>query len=178
MTAAAARFGSTGFGPHWHAGNNAAVLITASADTTQIVHPLNFEVPNLLATVTVDGLPTATFTISTITFDNQLAQALGVESGTIGSPGPDILDIRNPAFAGYGLSTSLGPLVGSPLFNSGFHFGTSSGDFVLTSVSGQVTFFATLGSSTPEPSTVALLGLGIAGRGRFFALLLGPSVAA
>jgi MYXO-CTERM domain-containing protein len=105
----------------------------------------------------VSGLGTATFTIPTTDTDNQPLSRVGT-----GDPNQNlaILFEDNPAFATYDLSTSIGPLSGPPAFNSGAHFATTSGDFVLDTISGNVTFQAQV---APEPSGLALAGVGLAG---------------
>jgi hypothetical protein len=59
------------------------------------------------------------------------------------------------------LTTAIGPLSGPPAFNSGAAFATTAGPFVLGSISGPVTFQATP-QPAPEPSALALFGLGAA----------------
>jgi hypothetical protein len=141
--------------------NNAALTVTDTANTDSVreVSPGLFQVLDLTATVSVAGLGTATFTFATITFLNQNVSGV---VGTFG-PGTDILDvIGNPALDTYDLTTSIGPLTGSPLFSSGIHFRTTSGDLVLDGVSGNATF-AAVASPAPEPSGLALTAVGLAG---------------
>jgi hypothetical protein len=150
--------GSLGANPF----TNAAVTVTAAADASAIVnHGAGFfDVPSLAATVSVSGLGTATFTVPTRTFTNQPIGGAGIGTSTGINP-PDILDtLGNPALTTYDLSTSIGPLTGTPGFNSGTHFATTSGDLVLNSVSGNTTFTAV---AAPEPSGLALAGVGLAG---------------
>jgi hypothetical protein len=139
---------------------NASFTIVSTADTSQVTMtgPGIFHIPDLTATVSVAGLGTAAFTIPTINVSNQNLPGAGFSA-----PDQDlaILFELNQAFASYDLTTSIGPLSGPPEFNSGFHFATTSGDFVLNSVSGDVTFTAQA-SPAPEPSALALFGLGAA----------------
>ena len=76
------------------------------------------------------------------------------------------LGLHNPALNGYDLSTSIGPLVGdflTPTFNSiGNGFATTTGAIVEMTGDETLTFTA---SVVPEPATVALLALGLAGLG-------------
>jgi hypothetical protein len=134
----------------------AAFTILAAADTSQIysASPGVLRVPDLLATVSIYGLPTATFNISTINVDNQSLSRVGFSDP---AQGLAILFVDNPAFAAYDLSASIGPLLGSPVFNSGAQFGTTSGYFSLTSVS-TVTFQA-VAQSPSVPDKVGTLGL-------------------
>jgi hypothetical protein len=139
---------------------SAPFTITSTADTSQITHPLTgiFRVPDITATVFVSGIGTATFTIPTINVVNQ--------HNTAGTPGVGISDpgqglailfaFGNPALASYDLSTSLGPITGTPGFNNFASFGTTAGDFLLSSAS-TVTFQAIV---VPEPSIPGLLGFG------------------
>ena len=90
--------------------NDASFTITATADTSQIslLSAGVFIVPDLSATISISGLGTATFTSAT-NFSNENTEAVGINSG----PGAlDILDVLNPVFETYNLSTSIGPVSG------------------------------------------------------------------
>jgi hypothetical protein len=135
---------------------NAAITLTSTADTTNVTNPLAsfFGVTNTSAQVTVDSLGTATFTISTDTFDNQTFSppAAGVGATSGGS----ILDTLNTAFATYNLKSSIGPVSGAAFIVPGQAFGTNLGNFVLNSISGNVTFQATIGTAVPEPTSLVM----------------------
>jgi hypothetical protein len=66
-----------------------------------------------------------------------------------------ILADSSPAFSIYDLGSSLSLVSGSPLLNPDTGFGTTAGDFSLSSVS-SVSFQAEV---VPEPSAFALIGL-------------------
>ncbi len=147
---------------------NALVTITAIADTKNVMGVPLF--PNVRAvdddsaTIDIAGLGTATFTGSgTHVFVAQATPfstgAVGIAAGTIASPEADILDIVNPAFGTYGLTTSIGPLSGAASGGGGgaFSFATSSGPLFFDS------FFGTDGTFqaivVPEPPSLALAGI-------------------
>ena len=134
--------------------NSAPFTITSTADTSQIVNLGSgiFEVPDLTATVFVSGIGSGTFSISTINVDNQNNSGVGFSDP---NQNLAILFVDNAAAATYNLSTAIGPLSGPARFNAGAQFGTTAGNFSLSSVS-TVTFQATL---VPEPATFALAGL-------------------
>jgi hypothetical protein len=71
----------------------------------------------------------------------------------------DVLDTIDPTFGTYDLTTDVGPITGSSLFNADNGFATTDGSFVLTSESGASTFSAT--TAVPEPSSLFLLGAGL-----------------
>src|SRR5690242_8422321 len=129
----------------------APFTINCVADTSQITISGGdfFEVNNITATVSVAGVGTGTFTIPTVNFDTQNLSTVGFSY----SPFADILDVRSPIFAGYDLSTPIGPVTGLPGVNRGNQYPTTAGLFQLSSVS-SVSFEA-----VPEPSTIALGGL-------------------
>jgi hypothetical protein len=79
--------------------------------------------------------------------------------------GPFLFAEVNNGFAGYGLTSALGPLTGATNqdFGTNIDTPTAAGNFFLTSDSGDTTFTATLDSTaspTPEPSTICLFGTG------------------
>jgi hypothetical protein len=132
--------------------SDASFTITSTADTSDITESLDvFSVSDSLATLFVSGLGTATFTIPTMTVDNTAGAA------AISAPVQNMAILANfsPAFSSYDLNSSLTPVTGTPAFNSDTGFGTTAGDFSLSSVS-SVTFQAEV---VPEPSVFALLGI-------------------
>jgi PEP-CTERM motif len=137
---------------------DAPLTITAIADTANVneIFPGVFSVNNSSTTVFVPGFGSGTITDLSYTFSAQASSSEGgIGDNTIFA---DILDVMNPAFATYNLTTSFGPLSGSTGINSGQPFPTTAGDFIIDSILGNTaTFQATV---VPEPSTLVLGLLG------------------
>jgi hypothetical protein len=132
--------------------NSLPFRIVSAADTGAITSPSPgiYSVPNDSATLTLEtavGQVTATFTVPTISAVNQNNGSAGVSRI---DPGLAILfaaDITD--FDTYDLTTSIGPLSGSPSFNPLAPFPTTAGDFALTQIHSNVTFQAAI---VPEPT--------------------------
>jgi hypothetical protein len=143
-TTATGTLGGTAF-------TNAAVTITMTYDTTQILSPSGFPVvQDLSSSLSVAGFGPATFTGSTFTADLSgfiLIAARQFSDGIFG-------DTATP-FNTYDLTTPIGPVTGTGFFRSGAAMSTSLGDLV----------FNTAPTSTytavPEPSALALIAVGL-----------------
>jgi PEP-CTERM motif-containing protein len=137
------------------------LLGDTSTSTTGILGELEVFGP---ATVTVEGIGTASFTDSLAVFDNQAIGVAGILDSSLGGIGLDVLDTIDLAFGTYDLTTNIGPITDSSLFNPDDGscyacFATTDGNFVLTSNSGTSTFSA----AVPEPSSLFLVGVGLSG---------------
>ncbi len=145
--------------------SNETFTITSTANTANITEsagPFNtsiYMVPGITSTVSVAGLGIATFTVPTE--DLSTTGLPGSFAFTAEPPNSDdfyanLLGVATSGLSGYNLSTSIGPLTGSPQNDSGTDFGTTVGNFDLTSVTSD-TFQARL---VPEPGSFTFLGLG------------------
>lgn len=161
---------------------NALVQVTARGDTANVVtitdgtYTIYANLSNLTR-VTIAGIGTATITDATAvySFPTPVLIATGFPVlpyaiiGTLDSP-PSLDSFTgiggqgDNALLGYGLTTSIGPITGSP-----GGIGHSS-DFINTSL-GHLTFSANISptsqgtftaNSVPEPMSLVLLGSGIA----------------
>ncbi len=139
---------------------DATVFLLMNNNTTNVTTsgPGDFENSGT-ATVRVGGGPTVTFTDPIQVISDQSTPGVGFEDLSV----DDILDGVSASFATYDLTTSIGPIVGSSLFNAGSSYATTGGAFVLTTV-GDATFSAAT-TAIPEPSSWAMMLIGFAGLG-------------
>ena len=137
---------------------DASLVLTLAGDTGNITHSGSVFINIGTMTVSVGGGAAATFTgPSPSVFSNTFIKVVGF---TVGS---DVIDISSSLFAGYDLSTPIGPFGGGN-FVSSASFATTVGSFNLTSAS-NAAFGAALPGAVPEPSSLALLAACLAGLG-------------
>jgi hypothetical protein len=139
---------------------NTLVTFTASGDTSNVTEdaPQLFDINGLTISINIASLDT-TATLNDTVYSFQGDDAAGFSDG----PGGGIILETSSDEIGrsYDLTTSMGPITGVSYINSGFEVGTNEGLFDFTSA-GNATFTATVGGA-PEPTTMALFGLGLAG---------------
>lgn len=118
---------------------------------------------HISATIEIDGL--GLFTILT---PSHTWLATGCCGGLGENLGANWITIDEAAFvgAGNGLDSNFGPLTDtSPEHISQFHDVSTSGGFLTFSSMRQVTFSADAGGTVPEPGTLVLIGIALAGLG-------------
>jgi hypothetical protein len=141
---------------------NALLTLTFSGDTANVAPVVNvhgvFSNPVGIAQVEIPGL-TATLRDPTVVFVNNSTGVAGFEDMTAHI---DLIDTDNSVFGGYGLTTAIGPILGtSGTATTEFAFPTTDldqGDLTIRSTTGVPTFTATL---APEPAVLCLVGLGL-----------------
>jgi PEP-CTERM motif len=141
--------------------DDASFTITATADTANIGVWSSADLQNThsSATVTISGFA-GTFSFSDPTH-TWIAESCCMGFGQ--NLGKNLLTFFDPAIAsvGYGLATALGPVTDLTAGTQGqfVNEATSGGALTITSVN-EATFQAV---AVPEPSTYALMALGLAG---------------
>jgi hypothetical protein len=139
---------------------NDLLTLTGTADPANITISSGVFFNQLSLSFSVAGVGGGTFTDTTSVVANPGSTRAGFSDITADSL--IFFTTDNPAFSSFDLSTSIGPITGSPVFNVTLQ-GTTVGPLLIES-SGDATFTA-VASGVPEPSTWAMLLLGFAGIG-------------
>jgi PEP-CTERM motif len=143
--------------------NDVNISVTLQANTSNLTEYLGSipDYENLVAAMSISGGPTVTF--AGYVFVNQSNQLVGLGSNT---PYQDVFDLNDPGVGlnTYGLTTAFGPISTSNVIgiNQWSNLSTSGGSLTVSSVE-VGTFQAVTSSSAPEPGTLGLLGIGLAG---------------
>jgi PEP-CTERM motif len=158
--------------------SSALVTLTmANVNTSSVNNPSTDFFTNAgSVTVTVAGVGSGTFHDSIIIFSNfssfVTTPIVGFEDTNFPNPSPppattavDILTNASSMFSGYNLQTAIGPISGTAGIATGESFSTTDGPFILNSFTGNSTFTAAAVAAAPEPSSLALLGVALAGLG-------------
>jgi hypothetical protein len=141
--------------------SNAAFSIRLFAENTDFGNP---KVLSSLATIDI-GFAHGTCLNRIWIIDNQSESVLVLQRGS-GAGGPDLLDIRHPAFATYDLRTPIGPIfVATPFAVEQFHDQALDIGLLTFTSAQDITFQAIPTTPTPEPATLLLVSTGAAGLG-------------
>jgi hypothetical protein len=143
---------------------NAAFTITDTGDTAnRVSFSGGYIIDATSASIVISGVGTLNFLIGTETFVSNTNQEVGFSrsSGSDLYDGPD-----NAAFGTWDLLTSIGPISGSAYLMQWTlsPVNTSGGVLVFSDGSSPTVFTATI-QTAPEPSSLMLLGIGMAGIG-------------
>ena len=137
---------------------DALVSLVMVGDTGNVILDGGIYKNSGTVTLNVAGLGSATVTDVAFVFDNQgyAPGAVGFGSDTTGG---SILDTIDSAFGTYDLTTAIGPITNTSYIRPDLTVGTTAGNFIISEM-GNSTFQA---STVPEPGTLSMLGLGLAG---------------
>ena len=166
-------FTHQGTGSGTIAGNpftNAMFTITALGDTNnRVSHSGGAFINHDTVSISITGVGNFLFTTPTRTFVNHSARLVGFSRAS--SPALDLFNgPTNPIFSTYNMLTSIGPVTGTgqllqwaapPPFL--LPVLTTDGQLVFNNAATTATFTATVGQVIPEPTTLLLLGTGLAG---------------
>lgn len=144
--------------------SDAAITVTLASDTTSASTVT-------AASITIAGFGTSSFTAASGYFFYNPSFSAGSPTNQ-GQPGvgfgfgtPDLIGVTGAALAGYTLGSTIGPVGGDAyLIASQFSFVPTTGGALSVSSYSNATFTA-LTSAVPEPSSYAMLALGLAGIG-------------
>ena len=140
---------------------DAALTLTFVSDTSDVNNEGSGLFNNTTGSLAIAGVGTATVTDQVQAVDNQNGPLAGFGDNTENA---FILGTRDGAFSTYDLTTSIGPITNSAVFNAGTSFATDEGGFIISRVDGgDATFTAVVGAATPEPATTVLIGIGMVG---------------
>src|SRR5580698_395469 len=137
---------------------DATVTFTGVGDSSLVSSGSGIYSLILPVSVTVSGIGTGEFkqTIDVVSNTSSSVAGFGDVTSNLA-----ILFDENVGLATFDLAEALGPISGTPLFNSGQSFGTTDGALVLNDVS-DVSFEAVDSNvPSPEPSTFVMLGTGM-----------------
>jgi hypothetical protein len=142
---------------------NARFTIIAQADTANVFNYFA-DLPAITlstSSIAIEGVGTGAFTHEKIVFVNQTTSVIG-----FGAPGynavlADYVDINDPVFSTYDLTTPLGPITKAyPMYAGFFNIPTTLGNLTMGGQSNvhDVAFVASTSSVVPEPSSLTGLG--------------------
>ena len=154
----------------------ASLVVTGMGDLSTVscvAGTCDLDVGAGLASFTIGGIGSGTFSDETYFFDNQVSVLAGTPAGLVGfGDGSDDIQMYgaliggNAIFSTYDLQSAVGPL--GPQVTDGstsdwVNLPTSLGGFTVSSFT-NFTFQATAATtSTPEPGSLVLAGIGLAG---------------
>jgi hypothetical protein len=140
---------------------DATIIINAVADADDVVDAGGglFQVENRSVSFLLEdsggGTTSGTFLSPGSSFVRHDDRTFGIRLGTKQGDA-DVLVVEHPDFGSYDLAAAIGPLSGNPSITTGQAFATAFGDFVLTSITGDATFQASLlAAPVPEPASLA-----------------------
>jgi hypothetical protein len=138
--------------------NDATVTLTGVGDSSLVSSGSGIYSLILPVSVTVSGVGTGEFKQTIDVVSNTSSSVAGF--GDVTSDLAILFD-ESVGLGTFNLAEALGPVSGTALFNAGQSFGTTDGALVLNDVS-DVSFEAIDSVPSPEPSTLVMLGTGMA----------------